>query len=136
MKVQIVFWLLAAIDGHAKKFSIFLSPSGYRLTPIYDVMSAASWPEFSDHKIKLAMALGNKNYCRLKQIQIRNFYQTGQKAGLREQEVDGIFSDLATQMDDSIAAAAALAVDAGMPGSMSEPILAIVSERAGMIRQL
>ncbi len=134
MKAQIVFWLLAAIDGHAKNFSIFLSPDGYRLTHLYDVMSAAPWPEFPDQKIKLAMALGNKNYYRLKQIQIRHFYQTGQKAGLREQDMDSIFSGLAAQIDDAIAEAAALAADAGMPESTSEPILAGVNKRAGMIR--
>ncbi len=30
MKAQIVLWLLAAIDGHAKNFSIFLTPGGYK----------------------------------------------------------------------------------------------------------
>ena len=136
MKAQIVFWLLAAIDGHAKNFSIFLSPGGYRLTPLYDVMSATPWPEFSDHKIKLAMALGNKNHYRLKEIQLRHFYQTGQKAGLREQDMDSIFSGLAAQIDDAIAEAAALAADAGMLESTSEPIIAAVSKRAGMIQKL
>ena len=135
MKAQIVFWLLAAIDGHAKNFSIFHSPDGYRLTPLYDVMSAAPWPEFPDQKIKLAMALGNKNYYRLKQIQLRHFYQTGQKAGLREQGMDSIFSVLAAQMDAAIAEVAALAADAGMPESTSGPILASVSKRAGMMRE-
>ena len=28
MRTQLVFWLLAAIDGHAKNFSIFLLPGG------------------------------------------------------------------------------------------------------------
>jgi serine/threonine-protein kinase HipA len=135
MKAQIVFWLLAAIDGHAKNFSIFHSPGGYRLTPLYDVVSAAPWPEFPDQKIKLAMALGNKNYYRLKQIQLRHFYQTGQKAGLREQDMDSIFSVLAAQMDAAIAEVAALAADAGMPEPMSGPILASVSKRAGMMRE-
>jgi serine/threonine-protein kinase HipA len=135
MKAQIVFWLLAAIDGHAKNFSIFLTPGGYKLTPLYDVMSAAPWPEFPDHKIKLAMAVGNKNYYRLKQIQLRHFYQTGQKAGLREQDMDSIFSGLAAQMDDAIEEVAALAADAGMPVSTSEPILAGASKRAEILRK-
>jgi len=135
MKAQIVFWLLAAIDGHAKNFSIFLSPGGYKLTPLYDVMSAAPWPEFPDQKIKLAMALGNKNYYRLKQIQLRHFYQTGQKAGLREQDMDSIFSGLAARMDDAMAEAAVLAADVGMPESTSESILAGVSKRAEIIRK-
>ena len=40
MKAQIVFWLLAATDGHAKNFSVFLYPGGgFELTPLYDVLS-------------------------------------------------------------------------------------------------
>lgn len=133
MKAQIVFWLLAAIDGHAKNFSIFLTPGGSKLTPLYDVMSATPYPEFPVQKIKLAMAIGNKGYYRLNQIQLRHFYQTGQKAGLREQDMDSIFSDLAARMDDAIAETAALAAGVGMPESTSEPILAGVNKRAGMI---
>ena len=134
MKAQIVFWLLAAIDGHAKNFSIFLTPGGYRLTPLYDVMSAAPYPEFPLQKIKLAMAFGGKGYYRLSQIQLRHFYQTGQKAGLHEQDMESIFSDLSARMQDAIAKAAALAADVGMPESTSGPILAGVSKRAAILR--
>ena len=133
MKAQIVFWLLAAIDGHAKNFSIFLTPGGYRLTPLYDVMSAEPYPEFPIQKTKLAMAIGGKGYYRLNQIQLRHFYQTGQKTGLREQDMDSLFSDLAMQMEDAIIRVAALAFDTGMPQSTYAPILAGVDKRAGMI---
>jgi serine/threonine-protein kinase HipA len=133
MKAQVVFWLLAAIDGHAKNFSIFLTPGGYRLTPLYDVMSAAPYREFPVRKIKLAMAIGSKGYYRLNQIQLRHFYQTGQKAGLREQDMNSIFSDLATRVDDAITEVAALAAGVGMPESTFIPILDGVSKRAGMI---
>lgn len=40
---QLLFWYLAAIDGHAKNFSLFVLPGGrYRMTPLYDVLS--TWP--------------------------------------------------------------------------------------------
>jgi serine/threonine-protein kinase HipA len=39
---HLAFWLLAATDGHAKNFSLFLRRDGYLLTPLYDVLSA--WP--------------------------------------------------------------------------------------------
>jgi serine/threonine-protein kinase HipA len=133
MKAQIVFWLLAAIDGHAKNFSIFLTPGGYRLSPLYDVMSAAPYPEFPVQKVKLAMAIGDKGYCRLSQIQLRHFYQTGKKAGLSEQDMDNLFSDMSERMEGAIAEAAALAAEAGMPEATSTPILDGVSRRAGMI---
>ncbi len=36
MKIQVLFWLLAATDGHAKNFSLFIEAEGhYRLTPFY-----------------------------------------------------------------------------------------------------
>jgi len=133
MKTHVIFWLLAAIDGHAKNFSIFLTPGGYRLTPLYDVMSAAPYRESPVQKVKLAMSIGDKGYYRLQQIQLRHFYQTGQKAGLREQDMDSIFSDLATRIDDAIAAAATIATDAGIPASTAGPILADVYKRARMI---
>ncbi len=133
MKAQVVFWLLAAIDGHAKNFSIFLTPGGYKLTPLYDVMSAAPYPELSAHKIKLAMAVGSSRHYRIKEIQPRHFYQTGQKAGLREQDMDEIFSDLVARMDDAIAEVADLAEETGVPVATYEPILAGVKKRAGII---
>ncbi|MAN66217.1 MAG: hypothetical protein CME91_06185 [Hyphomonadaceae bacterium] len=35
VKAQITFWLIGAIDGHAKNFSLFLTPDGrYRMTPL------------------------------------------------------------------------------------------------------
>lgn len=43
LQAQLLFWLLAATDGHAKNFSIHLLPQAhYQLTPLYDVLSA--WP--------------------------------------------------------------------------------------------
>lgn len=41
MATQLLFWMMRAPDGHAKNFSIQLLAGGrYKLTPIYDVMSA------------------------------------------------------------------------------------------------
>lgn len=58
-KAQFCFWLLAAIDGHAKNFSLFLTPDGYMLTPLYDVMSAHPWfgKGLEKRKIRMAMSV-------------------------------------------------------------------------------
>lgn len=78
---QLAFWLLAAIDGHAKNFSIFIQPGGaYQLTPLYDVLSA--WPvighghgKIERQKAKMAMAIpGEKNrHYHLQRIQRRHW---------------------------------------------------------------
>ena len=134
MKAQIVFWLLGAIDGHAKNFSIFITPGGYKLTPLYDVMSASPYPQFSDHKVKLAMAVGDSRHYRLKEIMPRHFYQTARKAGLRDEDVDDILLGLASRMDDAIAEIAKLAADTGVPESTYKPVLAGVRDRARLIQ--
>lgn len=134
MTAQIVFWLLSAIDGHAKNFSVFLTPGGYKLTPLYDVMSASPYPQFSPHKVKLAMAVGENRHYRLKEIQPRHFYQTGQAAGLGKQDMDGIFSGLLARMDAALAKVEALAAKAGVPKATSAPILDGVTKRAFLIK--
>ncbi|MFN2767851.1 HipA domain-containing protein, partial [Escherichia coli] len=54
-KSQILFWMLAAIDGHGKNFSIFIEPgTSFRLTPLYDVMSA--FPIFEARGIEVKKA--------------------------------------------------------------------------------
>lgn len=88
-QAQLLFYLLAATDGHAKNFSIRLLPHGrYQLTPLYDVLSA--WPvigkkaqEIPLAKVKLAMALpGQKPRYLLKNIHRRHFENLGQRIGL------------------------------------------------------
>ncbi len=80
LKAQLLFWLMAATDGHGKNFSIFLHPGGrYCLTPLYDVLSA--WPitgrspnKLDGSRLRLAMAVKGKNtHYRLRDIQRRHF---------------------------------------------------------------
>ena len=80
LKTELLFWMLAAPDGHAKNFSIRVLPQGrYALTPLYDVMSI--WPvegngpnQFSMFKAKMAMAvLGKNKHYLFKDIQRRHF---------------------------------------------------------------
>lgn len=94
---QVLFWLLAAPDGHAKNFSIRLLPEGrYALTPLYDVMSI--WPiegkganQYSLHKAKLAMALLGKNkHYRFSEVQRRHFNDTAARCFLRADAEDVI----------------------------------------------
>lgn len=66
-KSQLLFWLMAATDGHAKNFSLRLLPGGaYRMTPLYDILS--SYPimgkganRLDPRKAKLAMAVVDRN---------------------------------------------------------------------------
>lgn len=85
-KCQILFWLIGAIDGHAKNFSIFLAPNdGFQLTPLYDVMSAQIAMQANQirHKdYKLAMPLGHSKHYKIKNIRGRHFVETAIDAEL------------------------------------------------------
>lgn len=85
-KSQIVFWLLAAPDGHAKNFSIFLEQNNaYRMTPFYDVLSAYPFMHakgIPKQKLKMAMALeGKSRHYLWNNIQPRHFISTAKNAG-------------------------------------------------------
>lgn len=84
-KTQIFFWLIAAIDGHGKNFSVFLEPENrYRMTPLYDILSAfplmsksGSNKTLQPQKITMAMSLKGKNtHWKWSNIQPRHFVST------------------------------------------------------------
>src|SRR4029079_19528884 len=86
---QLLFFLLAATDGHAKNYSIRILPGGrFQLTPLYDVLSA--WPvigkkasEIPLQKVRLAMALpGDRPRYRLATLQRRHFEALASRLGV------------------------------------------------------
>lgn len=83
LSAQILYWMLAAPDGHAKNFSIRLLAGGrFQLTPLYDVMSI--WPvegdannQWSWHKAPLAMAMwGKSKHYKMRDIKRSHFNTT------------------------------------------------------------
>ncbi len=86
---QLLLWLLAAPDGHAKNFSLqYTAGGGFRLTPLYDVLSA--WPlidrgprTWQYEKASLAISVRSKNrHYRLKDIQARHWKGEADKTGI------------------------------------------------------
>jgi serine/threonine-protein kinase HipA len=86
---QLTYWLLAATDGHAKNFSLSIAVGGnYRMTPLYDVLSA--WPvighgknQLALQKAKLAMAIrGSRAHHRLNEIVGRHWQNLAARSGL------------------------------------------------------
>ena len=89
LKAQILFWLLNAIDGHAKNFSVSISTGGqFSLTPLYDVLSASPFVgegprKLSPRRLKLAMAVRSKNaHWKMDEILRRHWSAVSQRAGL------------------------------------------------------
>lgn len=85
---QLTFWLLAATDGHAKNYSIFLAPGDtYVMTPLYDVLSIFPYVgeglnQFRWRKAERAFALRAKNvHYGLHNIQARHWHGLAMKHG-------------------------------------------------------
>ncbi len=126
MKAQVLFWLLGAIDGHAKNFSIYLLPQGgYRMTPLYDVMSA--WPivarkELHPKQMKMAMAVDGKNkHYYWHEIRGRHWSSMSRKARFPEDELHTVFRELLDPMDEVISRVASN-LPTAFPASVAEPI--------------
>ncbi|WP_242201520.1 type II toxin-antitoxin system HipA family toxin [Sphingomonas hankookensis] len=136
LKAQMLFWLIGATDGHAKNFSIFLSPGGrFRLTPLYDVLSAQ--PSLAAHQIgcnqfKLAMAVGTSRKYRIGDLHGRHFVETGRAAGLAVAAVEAAMAELHAGFDAAFAA-----VEAGLPAGFPEAIhAAVLAGARERLRQL
>ena len=104
-KTQVVLYLMAAPDGHAKNYSLALVKKGlFHLTPLYDIMSA--YPLFgktssslNPKKLKLAMAVYGKNiHYTWNSIARRHWIETGLKVGLTQQKVEDILQETISQI--------------------------------------
>jgi serine/threonine-protein kinase HipA len=125
-RAQVLFWLLAAIDGHAKNFSLFIEPEGkYRLTPLYDIMSAyplIAKKQLQKQKIKMAMALkGENNHYHWDQVQRRHFIQTAKDAHYSLEKAENILDDMLSHVDEVIKKISAQLPNA-FPREISQPI--------------
>lgn len=106
-RVQVLFWLLAAIDGHAKNFSIFIKPQGqYTLTPLYDIISAypmIAKKQLQKQKIKMAMALrGENNHYHWHNTHHRHFISTAKAANYSTERAETILDEMLSQVEDVI----------------------------------
>jgi serine/threonine-protein kinase HipA len=135
LKSQIVFWLLGATDGHAKNFSIFLLPGGrFRLTPLYDVMSAqpnVDAGQIRHNRMKLAMAVGDKRHYVIDSILPRHFLQTAARCGLPAALVQGIIDEIGNDADRAIDAALK-DLPSGFPEAIASSIVDGVRRRLAL----
>lgn len=136
LKAQMAFWLLAATDGHAKNFSLFHYPGGgFRMTPLYDVLSAEpsqSASQIQLKQMKLAMAVGDNRHYRVGDVAPRHFVQSGVRSGLAADTVRSLLAELVKDGPGAITKALK-ALPADFPSEVSQPITQGVERRLGQI---
>ncbi len=138
-RAQILFWMLAATDGHAKNFSLFLEAGGaYRMTPLYDVISALpvvgqGKGKLMPQKLRLAMAVrANNAHYRIGEIQRRHWNAMARRCGLAR-DVEDLIHDLIDRTP-RVVAAVSKQMPADFPQDVVGPILdglAAASRRLG-----
>ena len=138
MRTQVVFWMLAAIDGHAKNFSIFLLPKGaYQLTPLYDILSA--FPvlghgrgKLAPERIKMAMSVkGKSRHYVWTEIHARHWIETAKRHGIAN--MNSIIEDLVAKTPAVIEQVRNL-LPADFPSQIAETILDGLCSRAGQLK--
>lgn len=127
-RTQVIFWMLAAIDGHAKNFSVFIEPRGrFRLTPRYDVLSAHpvlghGRGKLAPEKVKMAMAVwGANRHYRWREIRRSHFERTAADCGLGA-SAGAIIDELVERTPEVVQSVAAL-VPPGFPDEVARSIL-------------
>jgi len=138
MRTQVVFWMLAAIDGHAKNFSIFLLPKGaYQLTPRYDILSA--YPvlghgrgKLAPERIKMAMSVkGKSRHYLWTEIHARHWVETAKRHGITN--MNSIVEDLVAKTPAVIDRVRSL-LPTDFPSQIAETILAGLRCRAEQLK--
>lgn len=140
-KTQIVFWMLCAIDGHAKNFSLFLDTEGrYRMTPLYDILSAYPVMEsgnsmLSSHKVNMAMAVWGKNrHYRWNRIQRKHFVTTGQSCGLIASICNDILEEITVKTPAVIERVSRL-IPGDFPKEVAAMIFDGITERNSLLKE-
>ena len=127
-KTQILFWMLAATDGHAKNFSVFIEPGGrYSLTPLYDILSA--YPvmgrganNIAPNKARMAMAVSGKNrHYYWSKIQRRHWLDTANTCDLGT-EAENLIAELVDRTPAVLEHVSSLLPD-NFPTNVAGPIL-------------
>jgi serine/threonine-protein kinase HipA len=133
VKAQIFFLLIGATDGHAKNFSIFLSPGGgFRLTPLYDVLTAQpslAAGQIERRQFRLALSVGTARHYRMDEIVGRHFVQSGEAAGLPKTLIRDALETMADRADQAL-----VEVERALPADFPEQIHASV--KAGLAERL
>lgn len=143
LKTQLLYWMLGAIDGHAKNFSIVHLRGGmFRLTPLYDVISVypiVAAKQIDRQQIRMAMAvLGKNRHYRWNTISRRHWLETAGACRFPREEMSLIIDECCDLVDTALNQIGA-ELPTSFPHTIAEPIfsgLATARNRLKLIRAM
>ena len=87
---ELVCILTGNTDAHLKNFAMFHTAEGLRLTPAYDLVAAALYPEYRE----LALAIGNAANLVIEEIKPKHIVALGEAHGLDLAEIANVIRNL------------------------------------------
>lgn len=130
---QVLFWLLGATDGHAKNFSIALRPGGFRMTPLYDVLSAQKAMDdgqIRKNRMRLAMSVGG--HYRVNEVVPRHFMQAAKAAGFGIALAEEVLTGVAERIEPALEKTVAL-MPPDFPKALAQTVADGVRQRAASL---
>jgi serine/threonine-protein kinase HipA len=139
MKIQLLFWMLGAIDGHAKNFSIFhLRGGGFRMTPLYDVISiypVVAAKQLDIERVTMAMAvLGSNRHYRWDRIVRRHWPETARQCRFDPQEFESLIEECCDLAPGCIATVEQ-EIPAGFPAMIADAIFSFLLRARDRLRK-
>jgi serine/threonine-protein kinase HipA len=110
-------------DAHLKNFAMFHTREGLRLTPAYDLVGAALYPEYQSFALRMA----NANLC-LADIKPKNLIALGITCGLNDASIIDVIQRLDRRREAAAKAANKAAVDAGASG-LGDKLIELMERR-------
>lgn len=102
----LVCFLLGNTDAHMKNFAMFHTAEGLRLTPGYDVLASAYYPQFDT----LALAIAGAANLKLGSLQPKHIVALGEGYGLSTRAIALAVEDLSKRLDAAKTAVSASSV--------------------------
>ncbi len=135
-RAQVLFWLLGATDGHAKNFSIALRPGGFRLTPLYDVLTAQKAVDdgqIRQNRMRLAMAVDG--HYRINEVVPRHFLQAAKAARYGVALAEEILADVGPKIEPALDKTLT-ALPLGFPQPLADSVVRGIRHRAKVLAAL
>lgn len=119
-------------DAHAKNFSLLYTSRGAVLSPLYDALSTAVYPNLTD---KMAMKIGSKY--KFTELQARHWEQFATGAGLSPAQVKKRIMEIAKRLPDLARTTLATFQAQGNDHAILGQIVALIDQRCALtIRRL
>ena len=138
MRTNMIFWLLGATDGHAKNFSVFITPGGrFRLTPAYDVLTtqpSLDAGQIPRSNFRLAMSVGKNRHYDVLDIMPRHFLQTADLAGVGLPAMRSILKELGEAAPRKTAAVIE-ALPRDFPTQLVDSVVSAIDKRSRLLAE-